>query len=313
MNRPTVGDLSRWLDDPLVDALGDRYGKLEISLLSQANTVVDGTTVLLLRDPAGQSRAVVLCSSPVAPGMVQRAMTRAQQAKVVLGASAGAPILDPLAEGSVRGLSYAVLPYCNGLSDSRPIWWIQRALLRPTIFNWLQRATECTVRDVEPAAIDRSFAETLRCMRSLVPISNGLRAAASLAAERLDAGAWTPRHVLMHGDLWKGNILIQPANRAVERLKMSDRFVIIDWAGSEIYGYAMYDLVRLAQSMHLNARNLRREVDRHCRLLRCEPADATSYLLAALGHIAMNLEHFPIDRYAHMAESCYTTLARISD
>lgn len=89
---------------------------------------------------------------------------------------------------------------------------------------------------------------------------------------------------------------------------MSDRFVIIDWAGSEIYGYAMYDLVGLAQSMRLNARNLRREVVRHCRLLRCEPADATSYLVAALGHIAMNLERFPIDRYAHMAESCFATL-----
>jgi hypothetical protein len=296
------------LDDPLADALGDRYGKLEVPLLSRANTVADGTTVLLLRDSAGQSRAVVLCSTPVSPDMVQRAMNRAHQAKVILGASTGATILDPLAEGSVRGLSYAVLPYCNGLSESRLVWWIQRELLRPSIFDWLWRVTECTVCDVEPAAIDRSFAEPLRRIASLEQMNDGLRAAAERAAERLDTGAWTPKHVLMHGDLWKGNILIRKANRAVEQRRWRDRFVIIDWAGSEINGYAMYDLVRLAQSMGLNARSLRSEVDRHCRLLRCEPADATSYLLAALGHILINLEHFPMDRYARVAESCLTTL-----
>ncbi len=308
MDRPTINDLSQWLEGPLADVLGDRYGKLDVSLLSQDNTVADGTTVLLLRDLAGQSRAVVLCSAPASPGKVQRAMQYAHQAKAILGASTGVHIRDPLAEGSVRGLSYAVLPYCNELSDSRPVWWIQRALLRPLIFEWLRRVTECTVRDVELAAVDRSFAEPLRRMASLEPINDRLRAAAERATERLVAGAWTPRHVLMHGDLWKDNILIRPAKRAVEQWKWRDRFVIIDWAGSEIHGYAMYDLVRMAQSMGLNAKNLRREVERHCRLLRCEPADAMSYLLAALGHIAMNLEHFPIDRYARMAKSCLTTL-----
>lgn len=57
MDRPTVDDLSRWLDEPLVHALEDRYGKLEISFLCQKKTVADGTTVLLLRDSAGLSRA----------------------------------------------------------------------------------------------------------------------------------------------------------------------------------------------------------------------------------------------------------------
>ena len=308
MDRPTVNELSRWLIGPLADALGDRYGKLELSLLSHGNAVEDGTTVLLLCDSVGQSRAVVLCSSPITPDMVQRAMNRAHQVKLTLGRSIGFPILDPLAQGSVRGLSYAVLPYCNALSESRPAWWIQRTLLRPLIFDWLLRATECTVHDVEPAAIDRRFIEPLRRLASLKSINDRLRTAAGRAAERLDTGGWTPRHVLMHGDLWKGNILIRTANRTVEQRRWHDRFVIIDWAGSEIHGYAMYDLVRLAQSMRLSAKRLRSEVVRHCRLLRCEPVDAMSYLLAALGHIAMNLEHFPVDRYAHMTESCFTTL-----
>lgn len=308
MDQPTVDDLRKWLVDPLAKALSDRYGKVELSLLSHKNTVPDGTTVLLLRDSAGQSRAVVLCSAPTSPNMVQRAMKRAGEAKVILGPLIGSPILDTLAEGKVRGLSYAVLPFCTGLSDFRPVWWIQCELLRPLIIEWLWRATESTVRDVEAGAIHKYFVHPLRHLVSLESISGRLRTAAERAIERLSAGMWTPRHVLMHGDLWKHNILMRTANRAAEQRRWRDRFVIIDWAGSEIRGYAMYDLVRLAQSMRLHSRSLRTEVDRYCRLLQCEQSDAMSYLVGALGHISMNLEHFPMDRYSFMAESCITTL-----
>lgn len=308
MEQPTADDLMGWLRDPLAESLGDRFGRLEISLLSRADTVADGTTILLLRDPGGQARAVALCSAPASPDMVQRAMRRAREAKSALGPTLGATILDPWVEGRVRGLSYAVLPYCNRLSDLRPVWWMQRALLRRPLFDWLWRATERTVREVDSAAIDRSFAELLRRVASLKVASKRMRVAAERSAERLQAGTWTPRHVLMHGDLWKGNIVIPPAECPVERSGSRDRFAIIDWAGSEIHGYAMYDLIRLAQSIRLNARILRHEVDRHCRVLRCEPVDAISHLLVALGYIANNLEHFPLDRYARMAESCLATM-----
>lgn len=310
MDRPTVEDLSRWLYAPLADGLGGLYGKLEVSLLSRNTAVADGTTVLLIRDSTGQPRAVALCSSPVSPRLVERAMDRARQAKAQLGAPTGDRILDPLAEGSVQGISYAVLPYCNSLSKSRLVGPIQHAFLRPLIFDWLWCVSERTVRDVEPAAIDRSFSGPVRTMASLATVSDGVRAAAKQAAERLDAGVWTPRHVLMHGDLWIGNVLIRRASCDVEQRRWRDGFVVIDWAGSEIHGYALYDLVRFAISIRLNASSLRREVGRYCRLLRCEPTDARSYLVAALGHLANNLDRFPIDRYASMAESCLTTLER---
>lgn len=311
MERPTGNDLAGWLRDPLAEALGDRFGRLEISFLARADRVADGTTVLLLRDSAGQPRAVALCSAEVSPDMVQRAMRRAQAAKLALGPTLGERILDPLAEGRVRGLSYAVLPYCDRLSELPPVLWMQRAALRRPLFDWLWRATERTVRDADRATIGHSFAEPLRHLGSLKLMSGGLRAAAERAAGRLDAGAWTPKHVLMHGDLWKGNIVIAPAARPFGRWGWRDRFSVIDWAGSEIHGYAMYDLVRLAQSMHLNGAKLQCELDRHCRVLRCESTDAISHLLAALGHIANNLEHFPMDRYTRMAESCFATLENV--
>ena len=311
MDRPTLADLRRGLDDRLADSLGGRFGKLEISLLSQAGSVPDGTTVLLLRDAKGRSRAVVLCAAPASPELVQRAVHHARQAKMILGPSLGAHIPDPLMEGSLQGLSYAVMPYCNSLSNFRPVWWMQRALLRPSILEWLRSATECTVRDVEPVDIERSFAEPLREVASFKLPNSRIRAAADRARERLYSGEWSPKYVLMHADFWKGNILIRPASSASERKQWRDRFIIIDWPGSEIHGYAIFDLIRMSQSMRLNTRSLRREIAGHCQLLKCKGTDSMSYLLAALGHIAMNLEHFPVDAYARMAESCFATLEEI--
>lgn len=313
MDRPSFADLSCWLDDRLANSLAHRFGKLKISPLSQANDVADGQTILLLRDETGRSRAVVLCAAPASPDLVHRALVRMRQAKAILYPSLRARILEPLAEGSVHGLSYAVLPYCNSLSNIRPIWWMQRVLLRSIVLEWLYDATACTVRDVESAKIEPDFAEPLRVVASHWLLNSRVRAAADLAVERLRAGEWTPKYVLMHGDFWKGNILIRPENHTGERQKWRNRFVIIDWPGSTIHGYAIFDLVRMSQSMNLNYPSCRREIDRHCQLLKCQTIDAMSYLLAALGHIAMNLEYFPVDAYARMVDSCVMNLEQSLD
>lgn len=306
MEKPSADQLSLWLAEPLADALAGRYGVLHATSLSRGDMVADGTTVLLLSDASKRPQAVVLCSAPIAPEMVQRAMRRAHQAKMALGELDGARILDTLAEGSVHGLSYAVLPYCNSISKLCGVRWVQRALLQPLVFDWLMRVAQSTVKCVEPAAIESAFAEPLRRLAGLQGISDGLRAATLHAAARLGSGAWSPRQVLMHGDLWQGNILIRTAGRSAQRWR--DRAVVTDWGGSRVDGHAIYDLIRLAQSMRLPAKDLRRELVRHCRVLECDLADARSHLLAALGGIMMNLEHFPMNRYLCMAESCLATI-----
>lgn len=310
MNQPTPQVMMDWLTGPLTSALHEHYGPIQLSFLSSAAGVVDGTTVLLIRDAAGRPRAVALCSSPVAPDMVRRAMTRAHAAKAALGASTGAPILDPVTAGSVNGLSYAVLPYCGEFSRFRLARWYQRHRVRQPVLDWLFRVNQRSVRHVEPGAIDSRFAEPLRRLASLKELGGSARDAAKQAIGRLDAGAWVPGHVLMHGDLWKGNILFRPSGDPINSGKWSDRFVVIDWAGSEIQGYALYDLVRFAESTALSDSGLRTEVARHCQLLGCDRGDAKSYLLAALGHIYMNLEHFPLPSFIRMSETCLATLER---
>jgi hypothetical protein len=312
VNHPTIEDLTQWLEEPLANALGHRYDKRQILPLASTDSVADSTTKALVRDSSGRSLAVVLCSAPASPDMVQRAMYRAHKAKVSLGPTLGEKILDPMAEGRVQGLSYAIIPHCERLSDFGPYWVIQRAILAPTMFDWLRRVTEHTVHKVESGAIGRRYDMPLRHIASISVLSDRVHAAAERTMQRLDSGAWIPQHVLMHGDLWKGNLLVRERDAEIKRRRWQDRVVVIDWAGSETHGYAIYDLIRLAQSMQMSRVRLRNEIKRHCDVLQCDPTDATSHLVAALGHIAMNLEHFPIDRYARMAESCTATLEGIA-
>ena len=115
----------------------------------------------------------------------------------------------------------------------------------------------------------------------------------------------------MHGDLWKGNILIEPGAARPGRTRWRDRFVVIDWPGSELHGHAIYDLIRLARSMRTPDAALRAEVRRHCDVLGASIEDAMAYLLSALGYIALHLEEFPMDKYLPMVEACHADLRRI--
>jgi aminoglycoside phosphotransferase (APT) family kinase protein len=306
-----LDDLQRSLAAELAGALGDAGRGLELRFRSRASDVADGTSVFTLSDGARSPRAVVLCSSPAAPDMVLRGTTRAAAAAHALGATLGRKVLVPLAEGRVHGLTYAVMPFCDGLSEAGPRWVVQRVLLRDPVLDWLASATERTAEDVGPGAVEEAFAAPLRHLASLAAVGGVIRAAAGDAAARIASGAWVPRRVLMHGDLWKGNILIRPRGDAGPG-PWRQRFAVIDWPGSEVRGYAMFDLVRLALSLQVGPRRLGIEVARHCRALRCDRADAASHLLAALAHLALTLEHFPMDRFVRTAEVCYAALARAS-
>ncbi|NET58962.1 MAG: hypothetical protein F6K47_23305 [Symploca sp. SIO2E6] len=307
-----LDQLKQDLTKPLTQVLDNQASVGEISLLRPLKPVMDDSAKLLVKDPAGHPIAVVLCSSPVTPWLVARGMERTRLAKQALGSDLGRVVLDPLLEGEIRGLSYAVLPYCQPLSNSRLVWPVQRALLSPHVFQWLSGLTEATATVVHPEQVEPDFMEPLKYLAELEAMTERVRAGARQAMNRLADGKWSPRHVLMHNDLWKGNILLD--HRHVSRLGnqlWTEHFVIIDWMAAMVQGYAMYDLIRLAQSLKLGQRQLREHVITHCQFLSCDFTDARSHLLAALGYLGMHLEHFPLPRFVQMADSCWETIEQI--
>jgi hypothetical protein len=305
--RQTAEQVKTELSETIASVLGDPAGELRLSIISLSEAV-DGTTVVLVTDAKGNKRAVVLCSPANSPDMVDRAMVMAERAKTTLGFQLGARILDPLFRGKLGNESYAILPYCRPLSASPLLSRVQNFKLRPTLFDWLYQSAQKT-RSASPSEdISRRFESRLEHLASMNVLSTAVRNAALLGIQRIRDGKWIPRHVLMHGDCWRGNVLIRPLASSDERQSWAERFVVIDWPGAEINGYALFDVVRMAQSMRVTFRQLRDEVDRHCDLLACERADAPSYLLAALGNLGMSLECFPVEQFAKMTEACHTTL-----
>jgi hypothetical protein len=242
--------------------------------------------------------------------LIARGTELARGAKQLLGTQLGRVILEPLDEGTCMGLSYVVVPYCRPLSSGRLADFFHRIFLGSEVFAWLRAATRATVASASKDRIERDFLRPLRYLAELDMVSDRIRAAADQAAERLITGKWIPKHVLMHNDLWKGNVLIRTDENGdtPDTHKWWKRFVIIDWLGARLKGYAMYDLVRFARSIKARRSRLTEEVRWHCRELECDLIDARSHLLTSLGHLGMHLEYFPPEVYREQASRCFQTL-----
>jgi hypothetical protein len=292
---------------PLAAALGGASRVGSISQIEPDKPGVDVTTKFLVRDERNERVVVLLRSPPVTPGLVARGMERARQAKQALGPDLGRVILEPLIEGEIDGLTFAILPYCTPFSSSPWIWRWQKLRLRPALLRWLRKVASATAVVPADGKIEDGFAVSLERLAEIAAVGDPVRAAATRARERLARRHFSPKLVLMHGDLWKDNILIDHRG-TTSRLHALDRFVVIDWPGSTLAGYPIYDLICLSNSIGLVGRRLREELDIHARILGCEPADVRTYLLAALGHTGMNLEHFPVERFAGLADACFERL-----
>jgi hypothetical protein len=295
----------------MAEALRVPPAHLTVELLNSVASRADGPSAFRVMDASGKSRAVLLCSAPAYPDMVERAMLRAAQARLTLAPAEAAAILTPLLQGRMLDLSFSMLRYCQPLSTRRPLSWLQRAALRPRLLDWLYKVTTHTVAAADASQREAKFVAPLERLASMAQLGAPTRAAARRATQRLVDGSWQPRHVLMHGDLWKGNVLIDHPLPEIGRTHWRDRFVIVDWPGSELQGHAMYDLVRLSMSLRLGQAPLSAEVARHCAAVGADAEDAVSYLLSALGYIALHLEQFPLEKFAAMAQACLGHLQQV--
>jgi hypothetical protein len=265
-------------------------GRLE--RVGPISTVADSSTKLRLRDPSGRILGFVLCSSPVEPGLVGRGVDRARQASEVLGEPLSEAILQPTLCGEVDGLTFALLPYRRPIVANKLLRILVRFPMRPWVLQWLREVAQKTASDATADEIAHWDAALVR-----VAEEPGMADWSKAAREQLSAGRWQPKHVLAHNDLWMNNLLHAPRGGRYP-------FVIIDWLGASLRGFPAYDLVRFAISGGLSARALAREIDRHATILKYDRAQLGYCLLAALGHIGLHLERFPLKRYRETVQEC---------
>lgn len=267
----------------------------------------DATSKSVVADRAGRPVGVLLVSNRVNPALVGRSAVNAAEAKQILGTDLGSVVLTPLAQGTFRGLSYALWPWQRPLSSFRWLRGVQRKVLLPRVLGWLRHATELTRFQLAKEDLETGFAHALRQMSEDTRFPNQMREAARKGLDRLCSGLWRPLAALGHNDLHWGNVLLPRDRRPWHR--QSPDFILIDWAGANTRGYPFYDLLSLCICLREPSRVLRQEVRLHCRILACDPEDAVSYLTASLGALGMNLERFPEHRYVAMATQMFLHLS----
>jgi hypothetical protein len=270
----------------------------------------DSCEVLLLRHRIESSFRMVLMYSPgLAPLAVHQSALRAVAAAKALGPALSTRVLQPLLTGEVAGRSYAVVPYLSALAQSRCGWVVQKTQVLPALLDWLYAAMRKTAMAVNPTFVQDRYERPLRALAELEALDQHIREAARFASDRLATSQWIPVQCLMHGDIWKGNLLLRPSP-AGSWAGWSDRLVLIDWAGSRTDGYPIFDLAQASGAFRFSSARMRRELMRHCLVLRCEPIDCVGYVLAALGALLAKLEHFPMERLVQLVRSTYDQAAK---
>ena len=275
--------LRRALEAGVSSALGE---SVALAPFAEQKGVADETLKLAARGLRGEPLGVVLCAPEIAPRLVARGCARGRAARAALGPELGRVVLLARAEGACEARSWALFPQARVLGAS-VAGRLERRWLAGALLAWLRAAT---AQSAGPACAEREAALDAR-----------VRDAAREARARLAAGAWRPRHVLMHGDLWSGNVLGAPQAPALAR-----RFVLLDWDTSRTEGYPFFDLVRAARSLGVSRGRLAREIAAHAALLGWSRDDARCALAAAFGQIGLARENFPLERYAEMCRGALT-------
>lgn len=295
----------------LMDRFPDCLDGSEVIQLPYSEAIADNPVKCVFRSRAGQPLAIAMLSRPAFPSLVERSVLNIRAARACLPASLAAPILEPLVAGTVDSLSYTVFPYCRPTSNSRIGWRLQRVFLGRRVFRWLAqvyRASRRTVFTDEEAA--SSILRPLEFILGCDVLSPATRDAAAMALRRYHAGQWRPSLHVSHNDFWKGNVLLtNPVNPLLDSGR--SRFFVIDWAGSSTRGQPIYDLLRAAMSFRLPRRKLAKTLAIFCRFMNCESIDCMGSLLAGLGWIGLHREHFPLGRFAQVAEDCRLRLHNV--
>lgn len=307
--RPSLDDWRHELSEALKDPLNGASRSGDLSLLRPPGEVADDAMKLLIRDAEGRSVAVALCSPRFDPEAVAKGFRKAESARQALEADLSAHVVEPLHQGRLDGLSYAVLPFYGALSDSRIVRKLQRTAMVPRLFDWLRGVARATMTERDSDEANREIAEGLESLSKTEAMPAPVLEAAKTALRRLENGAWRPRRILSHGDFWVGNIMLaSPEASRWPFGKRLDRFVVIDWGTSRVDGIAFDDLIRIGRSLGASPRRIGAEVAAHAQLLDCELDDARSYLAASLGILGLSLNQFPFENYVALARYSMNTM-----
>lgn len=281
--------------------------RVRLKRVSHKPDIEDASTAYLVFGEERKAIAAVL-QGATNGDLATRGAMRACAAKDALGGANAREVLVPLEVGCIRERSFALYPYCDPLPRPYGVHLVSDWIIAASVSRWLLDAARRTQYIPSDREIETLVAGPIASLAQESTNEHVRRAAVETKAA-LAERKWSPRLVLMHGDLWLGNVLIAPRSSDARRSRFWwNRFVICDWAGAVMRGFPIYDLIRLAISARLPKRTLSKQISKHCEALDCDRSHARHHVLAALAHIHSNLERFPRVRFFRMADRCLETV-----
>ena len=276
------------------ELLAERGGFSRLRHLPLARKVADHCEKLVAHDAAGRPAAFVVVSPRAHPQTVREADARARAARALLRDAVAHAVLVPWRVDDAEGLSYSVTEYALPLGghDLLSRWRRRRAGRRS--IAWLHHVAAQTIVDVPHADLSSRIVAPLERLVADRDLAAPVRAAGREALAALESGGWRPRHQLAHNDFWWNN-LVRPASRSDV-----DWPYVIDWGGSAVRGFPVFDLLRMAQSLGLSGRTFAGELRRNAQAIGGTPAQASHHLLAALAELGDHLGQWPKSQYARV-------------
>lgn len=271
----------------------------KIIFLKKCKDVSDETAKLCIKNEFGRNIAFAIISHESNPEIVNKGVRQVELIKKIVSQKLRNTLVEPIYKGNIDGLSFAIWIYHQKLSDNRLLWFCQRKILTNKISNWLLDIANETSVAATCEQIGNKFIDPLIYLSKIIQNNTFFQKIARESLKCFNDRDWRPVNILAHNDLWKGNILLNNAFSYI-----SGQFIVIDWSGSKIYGYPIYDLVRFAQSFKISGYQFRQQLLNHCNILNCNLLQARCYLVCSLADLAMNIDNFPLHRFINLAESC---------
>lgn len=241
-----------------------------------------------------QPKAFVLVSPVKKPNTIKSGHIKLCGLAKNIGTSLAQNLLMPLEIGEIDGLSYSISQYHRPLHTTFLLKQMDNWRVSASLVNWVIDVAKVTKANASDAEIESHFNKPLKALNQAVGVKQAYKNIIVEAIEAIKNGTWQPYFVSAHNDLWRGNVL--SGNNT--------KFVLIDWDGVTLKGYAFYDLVRVAGSFNLSKAKFQAALQQYCAVMGCDKIQAKYYLISAFAFLYANLGDWQYERFLILLNDC---------
>lgn len=274
------------------------------------DNVADSALAVTINALNRRDDAVMLVSNKLHPDFVSVAVSRSREIAAQLSAKTAAKVTTPLYAGRIGAQSFAVYPRLEPFSENKIVRLVQRKVIENEVVDWLVAVVNESKRcHTEQASVEEYFVRPLQYVAREPALCVILRSFAERALEGV-SGEAAPFTVIQHGDFWCGNILFDRSRHGATGF-LSRNFHVIDWGGGNLNGYPFIDIIRYLRSTMKDGATAA-HVARYARLTNLPVASVQFYVAVALGHLGLNRNQFPFDRYVQTADDLFAYTQRLN-